>query len=174
MLNARGEFLLFTDADLSAPIAEAGRLLEPLRQGYDVAIGSRALRREWIEIHQSGLRENAGKFFNLCLRAATGLPFQDTQCGFKAFRKEAAQRIFALQTIERFGFDPEILFIARRLGYRTIEVPVHWAHSEGTKVRMFRDGLRMAVDLVRIRCNGLRGKYRGQGIVRPADNTQST
>ena len=159
MLEARGEFVLFSDADLSAPISEAQRLLQPMQDGYDVVIGSRALKREWIEVHQSVLRETAGKLFNLFLRAVTGLTFQDTQCGFKVFRREAAQRIFPRQTINGFGFDPEVLFLARKFGYRTLEVPVHWAHSEGTKVRLLRDGMRMAADLVRIRWNELRGRY---------------
>jgi glycosyltransferase involved in cell wall biosynthesis len=159
MLAARGNYVLFSDADLSAPISEARRILEPLDDGYDVVIGSRALKREWIEVHQSRLREAAGKLFNLFLWAITGLPFQDTQCGFKAFRREAAQKIFALQTIDGFGFDPEVLFLARKLGYRTLEIPVHWAHSEGTKVRVLRDGARMAWDLLQIRWNNLRGKY---------------
>jgi glycosyltransferase involved in cell wall biosynthesis len=159
MLAARGEYVLFSDADLSAPIAEAPRLLEPLRSGYDVAFGSRALKRELIEVHQSRFREASGQLFNFVLRIVTGLPFRDTQCGFKAFRREAAQRVFPLQTIEGFGFDPELLYIARKLGYRLLEVPVRWAHSEGTKVSPLRDGTRMACDLVRIRWNDLRGKY---------------
>jgi glycosyltransferase involved in cell wall biosynthesis len=159
MLAARGEYVLFTDADLSAPIAEAARLLEPLERGYDVVIGSRALKREWIEVHQSPFRETAGKLFNLFLRAATGLSFQDTQCGFKAFRRAAAQRIFPLQSIDGFGFDPEILYLARKLGHRTLEVPVHWAHSEGSKVSPLRDGMRMGWDLLKIRWNDLCGKY---------------
>ncbi|MBI4478808.1 MAG: glycosyltransferase family 2 protein [Acidobacteria bacterium] len=163
MLEARGEFALFSDADLSAPITEADRLLEPLENGYDVVIGSRALKREWIHEHQSAFRENAGKIFNLVLRVITGLPFKDTQCGFKAFRRLAAQRIFPLQSIPGFGFDPEILYLAKKFGYRTLEVPVHWSHSEGTKVRMARDGLRMASDLIRIRWNDLAGKYSREG-----------
>ena len=159
MLSARGAIALFTDADLSAPIAEAPRLLEPLQQGYDVVIGSRALQRDWIEIHQSRFRETAGKLFNLCLRILTGLNFWDTQCGFKAFRLPAARRLFANQTISGFGFDPEILYLARKFGLRSLEVPVHWAHSEGTKVRLWRDGLRMFFDLLRIRWNDFRGRY---------------
>jgi len=163
MLEARGQYLLFSDADLSAPIAEADRLLEPLKNGYDVVIGSRALKREWIQVHQSWVRENAGKLFNLALRSITRLPFEDTQCGFKAFRREAARRIFPLQSIRGFGFDPELLYIAKKLGCRTLEVPVYWAHSEGTKVRMWRDGVRMVMDLVRIRWNDACGKYSGAG-----------
>ena len=159
VMSAQGDSILFTDADLSAPIAEAPRLLDALGSGYDVAIGSRGLKPEWIGVHQSQLRENSGKFFNLWLRLVTGLPFRDTQCGFKAFRRDAARRIFPLQTIDGFGFDAELLYIARKLGYRTLETPVHWAHSEGTKVRMMRDGLRMAADLFTIRWNDLRGMY---------------
>jgi glycosyltransferase involved in cell wall biosynthesis len=162
VMNAQGELILFTDADLSAPIAEAARLLAALQNGYDVAIGSRGLKPEWIEVHQSRFRESSGKLFNFCLRAVTGLPFRDTQCGFKAFRREAARRIFPLQTIAGFGFDAELLYIAGKLGCKTLETPVHWAHSEGTKVRMIRDGLRMGADLFTIRWNDLRGRYSEQ------------
>jgi glycosyltransferase involved in cell wall biosynthesis len=166
MLSARGEFLLFTDADLSAPIGELDRLLDPLRNGYDVTLGSRALKPEWIQTPRS--RQTAGRVFNVFLRTITGLPFQDTQCGFKAFRREAAHRIFPLATIDGFGFDPEILYLARKFGYRTLEVPIHWAHSEGTKVRMFRDGARMLNDLLRIRWNDWTGKYSAAGNRSPA------
>lgn len=167
MLNAQGEYLLLTDADLSAPLAEMDRLLEPLRSGYDVVIGSRALKPEWISIHQSRFRETAGKLFNFCLRRITGLPFRDTQCGFKAFRRQPAQRIFAAQTIPRFGFDAEVLYLARKFGYRALEVPVHWAHSEGTKVRLWRDGARMLCDLLQIRWNDWKEKYSGSGHPSP-------
>ena len=160
MLAAQGEYLLFSDADLSSPLSEADRLLGPLQEGYDVVIGSRALRREWITVRQSPLRETAGKIFNLLLRRITGLNFQDTQCGFKAFRRRAAQAIFSAQTIPGFGFDAEILYLAQKFGYRSLEVPVHWAHSEGTKVHMIRDSFRMFSDLVRIRWNDWRGRYR--------------
>jgi glycosyltransferase involved in cell wall biosynthesis len=157
MLNARGEFVVFTDADLSAPIAEIDRLLDPLRNGYDVVLGSRALQPEWT--HTPWFRRVAGRVFNRFLWLVTGLPFRDTQCGFKAFRREAARRLFALQTIEGFGFDPEILYLAGKLGCRTLEVPVHWVHNEKTKVRLLRDGARMACDLLRIRWNDWTGKY---------------
>ncbi|MBI4441903.1 MAG: glycosyltransferase family 2 protein [Acidobacteria bacterium] len=158
MLAARGEYLLFTDADLSAPIGEMDRLLEPLRNGYDVVIGSRALRREWIQ-GRSSLRRNAAKVFNYFLRRITGLDFQDTQCGFKALRRAAAQAIFPLQRISGFGFDVELLYLGRKLGFRLLEVPVHWAHSEGTKVRLWRDGSAMFLDLVKIRWNDWQGRY---------------
>jgi glycosyltransferase involved in cell wall biosynthesis len=159
MLEARGEIILFSDADLSAPIAEAERLLDPIRKGYDVVIGSRALDRSLIGVHQSALRENAGKMFNLFLRTVTGLPFKDTQCGFKAFRRPVAQHVLPVQTIDGFGFDPELLYVARKFGYRLLEVPVHWAHREGTKVHVLRDGLRMALNVFEIRWNDLAGKY---------------
>jgi dolichyl-phosphate beta-glucosyltransferase len=161
MMEARGEWVLFTDADLSAPIDELDKLLEAARRrGAAVAIGSRALDRSLITVHQSAFRENAGRLFNLLVRLMTGLPFRDTQCGFKLFEGGAAREVFRRQRLERFGFDVEVLFIARLLGYESIEVPVRWSHSEGTKVRMFRDSLAMFTDLVRVRWNQLRGRYR--------------
>ena len=162
MLNARGEYLLFTDADLSSPMTEAERLLEPLRGGYDVVIGSRALQPEWISPRQPWLRETAGKTFNLFVRALTFLPFHDTQCGFKAFRREAARAVFSCQTIPGFGFDVEILYLARKFGYRVLETPVHWGNDVRTKVHPLRDGQRMFLDLLRIRWKDWRGKYRSQ------------
>lgn len=161
MLAAHGEYRLFSDADLSAPITETDRLLEPLREGYDIVIGSRALRREWITVHQSWFRETAGRFFNFCIRRITGLEFHDTQCGFKVFRREAAQVIFPAQKITGFGFDVEMLYLARKFGFRALEVPVHWAHSEDTKVSLWRHSLPMFWDLLRIRWNDWRGKYGG-------------
>ncbi len=161
MLEAAGEWILFTDSDLSAPIQELDKLFEAARAaGARVAIGSRAVDRSLIQVHQSVFRETAGRIFNLMMRTATGLPFADTQCGFKLFEREAAREVFRRQHIERWGFDAEVLFIARKLGYRTIEVPVRWAHSEGTKVSMLRDSMNMFVDLFRIRRNQLRGCYR--------------
>lgn len=159
MLEARGKIALFTDADLSSPIEESSKLLAALKAGNDVAIGSRALDRSLITVHQSHLREIAGMIFNGFVRVLTGLPFHDTQCGFKAFVRERAQIAFEQQRIERFGFDPEILFIAKRHGLRTVEVPVRWAHDAGTKVHVFRDSLLMFGDLVVIRWNALIGRY---------------
>jgi len=162
MLAARGRFALFTDADLSTPIEEAAKLLAALAEA-DVAIGSRAVDRSLIEIHQSRFREQAGIFFNLLVRIITGLPFVDTQCGFKAFRREPSRIVFEQQRMEWFGFDPEILFLARRHGLRIVEIPVRWAHDPDTKVRMISDSLRMLVELVQIRWNWLVGRYpRGQ------------
>jgi dolichyl-phosphate beta-glucosyltransferase len=160
MLEARGEWSLFTDADLSSPIEEMEKLIEAARQqAAQVAIGSRALDRSLVGVHQPLLREYAGRFFNLVMRAVTGLNFHDTQCGFKLFQTEAARRIFSLQRLERFGFDAEVLFIAERLGYRAVEVPVRWNDVAGSKVGTLQ-GLNGFVDLLRIRINSWSGKYR--------------
>jgi dolichyl-phosphate beta-glucosyltransferase len=159
MLEAHGQVALFTDADLSAPIEEADKLFAALASGADVAIGSRALDRSLIFVHQSRLRELAGIIFNGFVRALTGLPFADTQCGFKAFRCDPCRIIFEQQRIERFGFDPEILFLAKRHGLRAVEVPVRWAHDPATKVHVLRDSLMMFSDLFYIRWNWFLGRY---------------
>jgi glycosyltransferase involved in cell wall biosynthesis len=158
MLEAKGNIALFTDADLSAPIEEADKLLAALEK-HDVAIGSRAVNRGLIEVHQSGLRELAGKSFNLAVRVLVGLQFADTQCGFKAFRRARARILFEQQRIERFGFDPELLFLAHRHGLSVAEVPVRWAHDTGSRVHVLGDGLRMVEDLAVIRWNSLIGRY---------------
>lgn len=159
MLEARGRIALFTDADLSSPIEESPKLLAAIAAGNDVAIGSRALDRSLIEIHQSPYRELAGIIFNGFVRLFTGLPFHDTQCGFKAFVREPSRVIFEQQRIEGFGFDPEVLFLAKRHGLRSAEVPVRWAHDPATKVHVIRDSLLMFGDLVYIRWNWLLGRY---------------
>jgi dolichyl-phosphate beta-glucosyltransferase len=159
MLEARGRLALFTDADLSSPIEEIEKLLAALAAGSDVAIGSRALDRSLISIHQSRLREWAGITFNGFVRLFTGLPFYDTQCGFKMFSREPARIVFEQQRIEGFGFDPEVLFLAKRQGLRTAEVPVRWAHDPATKVHVIRDSLLMFGDLIYIRWNWLLGRY---------------
>jgi len=158
MQEARGRHVLFTDADLSAPIEEAPKLIAALQQ-YDVAIGSRALDRSLIEVHESHFREFAGIVFNTIVRIVLRLPFVDTQCGFKAFRREPCRIIFDQQRIERFGFDPELLYLARHHGLHTAEIPVRWAHSPATKVNMLRDSVQMFVDVFTIRWNALRGQY---------------
>jgi dolichyl-phosphate beta-glucosyltransferase len=164
MLEARGELALFTDADLSTPIEEADKLFSALRdQRYDVAIGSRAVDRSLIEVHQSAIRELAGIFFNRMVRWIIGIPFSDTQCGFKAFRTQKARVIFEQQRIERFGFDPEILFLAKRHRLRVAEVPVRWSHDVATKVNVVADGIRMLFELLVIRWNALRGLYPLEG-----------
>jgi glycosyltransferase involved in cell wall biosynthesis len=160
MLEARGEIALFTDADLSTPIEEADKLLAALReQGYDAAMGSRAINRSLIEVHQSAVREQAGIFFNRLVRWIMGIEFSDTQCGFKAFRRERTRVIFEQQRVERFGFDPEILFLAKRNGLRVAEISVRWSHDSGTKVNVAMDGIRMFLELLLIRWNAARGCY---------------
>ncbi|HKW56355.1 MAG TPA: dolichyl-phosphate beta-glucosyltransferase [Candidatus Acidoferrum sp.] len=158
MLEARGRDVLFTDADLSAPIDEAPKLLEALKK-YDVAIGSRALDRSLIAVHESCFREFAGIVFNAIVRVILRLPFVDTQCGFKAFRRGPCNMLFEQQRIERFGFDPELLYLARHHGLKTIEIPVRWAHSPATKINMLRDSLQMFLDVFTIRWNAVRGRY---------------
>lgn len=159
MLEARGRIALFTDADLSAPIEEADKLFAALQAGNDVAIGSRALDRSLISTHQSRLREIAGMIFNGFVRILTGLPFRDTQCGFKAFVAAPSRIVFEQQRIDRFGFDPEILFLAKRHGLRAVEIPVRWAHDPATKVHVLRDSVLMFADLLVIRWNWIRARY---------------
>ena len=159
LLQAAGRIVMFTDADLSSPIEEAERLFATLEQGADVAIGSRWLDRQRQTIHQPLYRRFFGRCFNWVTRKVIGLPFKDTQCGFKAFKREAAQTIFRLQTIERWGFDPEILFIARKLKYRIVEVPVTWGHDERSRISYLKDGMKMLEEMAEIRTNSLRGRY---------------
>lgn len=159
MLNARGEILLFSDADLSSPIEEAPKLLAALDQGADIAIGSRWLRSETQTQRQPLHRQLFGRIFNLMLRLSLGLKFKDTQCGFKAFKQPAARAIFPLQKIERWGFDPEILFLARKFGFKVKEVPVVWGHSGGTRINPLVDGARMFQEMLRVRWYDLTGKY---------------
>jgi glycosyltransferase involved in cell wall biosynthesis len=159
MLVAHGEWLLFSDADLSTPIEELEKLYAAISDSVPIAIGSRALDRSLIGVHQSQFRERAGQVFNFVMRLVLGLDIHDTQCGFKLFRRDAAQAIFSRQKLERFSFDAEILFIARKLGLRAAEVPVRWNNVEGTKVGMW-SGTQSFLDLVTIRLNAARGNYR--------------
>ncbi|MGB7846225.1 MAG: dolichyl-phosphate beta-glucosyltransferase [Candidatus Acidiferrum sp.] len=158
-LEARGDVILFTDADLSSPIEEGEKLFAAL-ESHDVAIGSRAVDRSLIEVRESLFREFAGIVFNRIVRLVLRLPFVDTQCGFKAFRRERCRIIFEQQTIERFGFDPELLYLARHHGLSVQEVPVRWSHSPASKISMWRDSVQMFLDVLIIRWNGLRGRYR--------------
>ena len=159
MLECRGEWAMYSDADLSTPIEELETLWQAIeRAGAQVAVGSRALDRRLIGVHQSFFRENVGKVFNLLMRLATGLPFHDTQCGFKLFETRAAREIFQRQLLDGLGFDVEVLFIGRRLGYREIEVAVPWNDVPGTKVSAVR-GMLGFVDPWRVRWNSLRGRY---------------
>lgn len=159
MREARGRIALFTDGDLSAPIAESEKLFAALNAGNDIAIGSRAIDRSLISARQSRFREVAGIIFNGFVRLLTGLPFQDTQCGFKAFIRERCRIVFEQQRIERFGFDPEILFLARRHGLQVAEVPVRWAHDPATKVHVLRDSITMFADLFYVCANAVLGRY---------------
>jgi len=159
VLNASGEFLLFSDADLSAPIEEAPKLFAAIIAGADVAIGSRWLRAELQTQRQSVLRQFYGRAFNIALRVVLGINIKDTQCGFKAFTRAAGQRIFPQQQIERWGFDPELLYLARKSKMKIAEVPVAWAHVEGTRISPLRDGLRMFGEVLKIRWNEMTGKY---------------
>jgi len=160
MLEARGRVALFTDADLSSPIEECEKLFAAMREANaDVAIGSRAMDRTLIFVRQARMRELAGIIFNRFVRLFTGLPFEDTQCGFKAFAMPQSRIVFEQQRIERFGFDPEVLFLAKRHGLRTVEVPVRWAHDPATKVHVVRDSIHMFSDLIVIRWNALTGRY---------------
>ena len=162
ILQSFGEIVMFTDADLSAPIEEAEDLFAALAAGADIAIGSRWLERTRQTIRQPLYRQFFGRCFNAVTRMIMGLSFADTQCGFKAFTRSAAQTIFQLQTIERWGFDPEILFIALKRGYRIVEVPVSWAHDERTRMSYLKDGLRMLQDIAIVRWNALLGRYNKQ------------
>ncbi len=159
MLHAQGEIMLFSDADLSSPIEEAGKLWAAIIAGADIAIGSRWLRSDLQRQRQSLFRQLLGRIFNLSLRTILGLNFRDTQCGFKAFTRRAAQTIFPLQTIERWGFDAELLYLARKCGFKVTEVPVVWTHSEGTRINPLRDGVQMFVETLKICWNGISGKY---------------
>jgi dolichyl-phosphate beta-glucosyltransferase len=157
---SRGEIALFTDADLSTPITEAPKLIDPIARGEcDLTFGSRALDRSLIGVHQPWRREQGGRVFNLAVRLATGLPFWDTQCGFKAFRMSVCRPIIEGATIDRFGFDVELLYVAHRAGLRLREIPVRWDHAEGSKVNVASDSLKMLSEVGRIRQQARRGVY---------------
>ncbi len=159
MLHARGEVMLFSDADLSAPIGECAKLFEAIAQGGDVAIGSRWLRPELQTEPQSLHRQLFGRIFNLALRLVLGLRFKDTQCGFKAFTHRAVDSVFPLQRVERWGFDPEVIFLAEKKGLKVVEVPVQWAHEAGGSIHPIRDGIRMLLEVLRVRWYWMTGKY---------------
>jgi dolichyl-phosphate beta-glucosyltransferase len=164
MLEAHGDVILFTDADLSSPIYEAGKLFAAIEQGADVAIGSRWLQADLQTERQPWYRQLYGRLFNLALRIVLGLSYRDTQCGFKAFTREAAQTIFPRQRIERWGFDPELLFLANKFNLRTTEVPVEWAHDHRSKISPLRDGIRMGVEVLAVRWNDIRSLYREPSV----------
>ncbi len=157
--HARGAYLLFSDADLSTPIEEVEKLFAALQEPCGIAIGSRALPASRVEVHQSWYRESMGRLFNILVQAMIVPGIYDTQCGFKCLRREAALAICQRMTSARFGFDVEMLYLARRLRYRIREVPVVWRNSPQTRVRVLRDPLSMLWDLLRILWNDIRGVY---------------
>ena len=159
MLEARGHYVFYADADLSTPIEEIRPLLAELEGGCDVVIGSRGLRDSRLEVRQPWHRETMGRLFNLAVRVLVLPGLHDTQCGFKGFRREVSGDIFRRQRLERFAFDVEVLHIARRRGYRILEVPIRWRDSPRSKVHVLKDSSRMLLDLFRIRLNGLIGRY---------------
>jgi dolichyl-phosphate beta-glucosyltransferase len=160
LLAARGDVTLFSDADLSTPITEAPKLVEPIVKGqFDVTFGSRALERRLIGVHQPWRREQGGRVFNLAVRLATGLPFWDTQCGFKAFRMSVCRPLVEAATVDRFGFDVELLYLAFRAGLNLKEIAVRWDHNEGSKISLASDSLRMLSEVGLIRQQARRGVY---------------
>jgi dolichyl-phosphate beta-glucosyltransferase len=164
MRAARGERRLMSDADLSTPIEELGRLEACLEGGHDVAIGSRALPGARIEVRQPWYRENMGRLFNVFVRVLAVPGLHDTQCGFKLFSARAAEAIFTAARLDGFSFDVEALFIARQLGYRIAEVPVVWRNDAATRVGLL-GGFQAFPDLLRIRLNDWRGYYEPGAVV---------
>ncbi|HTG93797.1 MAG TPA: dolichyl-phosphate beta-glucosyltransferase [Pyrinomonadaceae bacterium] len=157
---ARGDVALFSDADLSTPITEVPKLVEPIMRGdFDVTFGSRALDRSLIGVHQPWRREQGGRIFNLVVRLATGLPFWDTQCGFKAFRMKVCRPIVEAATVDRFGFDVELLYLAYRAGLRLKEVPVLWNHNDDSKLNVVSDSFKALNEVALIRQQARRGVY---------------
>lgn len=158
--HAKSDIAIFSDADLSTPIDEMSKLVDPIRSGeFDLTFGSRALDRSLIGAHQPWRREQGGKVMNLIIRALSGLPFFDTQCGFKAFNMRRFRPLLDLMTIDRFGFDVEFLFVAKHNGLRLAEIPVRWNNVEGSKVNVVRDTGRMFTELMQIRKNAKNGLY---------------
>lgn len=159
MLKAKGDWRLMTDADLSTPLEELQKLVDTAQShAAAIVIGSRALNRALVSKRQVLLRDLGGRFFNLVMRLLTGLPFADTQCGFKLYRADAAEAVFSRQILDGFSFDVEALFVARKLGYQALEIPVRWANVEGTKVTTTAT-IQAFLDLWRIRRFAWTGRY---------------
>ena len=160
LLAARGIVALFSDADLSTPITETPKLVDPIfKNECDVTFGSRALDRSLIGVHQPWRREQGGRIFNLAVRLATGLPFWDTQCGFKAFNMPVCRPLVEAATVDRFGFDVELLYLTYRAGLRLREIPVRWDHYEGSKISLGSDSFKMLTEVGLIRQQARRGVY---------------
>ena len=160
VFQARGTYILFSDADLSTPIQEVDKLLRLVQQGYDIAFGSRGLKDSDICVHQAWYREGMGKIFNRIARLLRLTEFSDTQCGFKCFRANVAKALFSRQKIDHFSFDVEILALALQDGYTVEEAPVQWYNEPHSRVHVWIDSLKMLRDLLRIRYNIVRGKYK--------------
>jgi dolichyl-phosphate beta-glucosyltransferase len=159
VINAIGRTVLFADADGATAIVEIERLEHALALGADVAIGSRALRAEGVQVQAKVYRHFIGRTFHFLVERLADAGVKDTQCGFKLFRASVAQDLFSRMLMNGFSFDVEVLVMARRRGYQVAEVPVNWTHKPGSKVRLTSDALRMAADLFRIRAHWLRGEY---------------
>lgn len=168
MLQATGDVILFTDADLSAPITESPKLFEQIEKGADVAFGSRWLIANMQTERQSLLRQVAGRMYNLIMRVVLGLRYKDTQCGFKAFNRKAVETIFTRQHIERWGFDVELLFLARKFDLKIVEVPVAWAHDDRSKINPITDGIKMFGEMLSIRWNSMLGRYNAPRVAQTA------
>ena len=157
LLATDAPIALFSDADLSTPLSELPKIVAPIEAGeYDIVFGSRALDRKLTGTRQSWQREQGGRVFNGLVRLTTGLPFSDTQCGFKAFRMEAARPIIERAQVDGFGFDVELLFLAHKAGLRLFEKPVRWDHNEGSKVHLLHDSLRMFREILELRSRSAR------------------
>jgi len=160
VLEAKGAFVLFTDADLSGPIEEADKLMTALESAQaDAAVASRALNRSLVGVRQPWRREYAGRFFNVLVRLFTGLKIRDTQCGLKLFRRDSTRHAFESQKVTGFGFDPELLLLIERRGGSVVEVPVRWDDNPATKVHFLCDSVRMFFDLVALLWRARTGKY---------------
>ncbi len=160
MLNVDGELLLINDADLATPIEEIEKLLPSIREGKDIAIGSRPLKESNLEIRQPIHREMLGRMFNFAVQTLAIRGIKDTQCGFKVFKKPVAMDVFKRCKFDGFSYDFEALLIARELGYSIAEIPIRWRHQDGSKVNPVRDGIRMLRDLVKLRLKGKKGRLR--------------
>jgi len=160
VLFSRGEYVLFSDADLSTPLEELEKMLPLLVDDYDVVVGSRALTGSTLLKKQGWFRRTMGKTFNVFIKLLVFNGINDTQCGFKCFKKVTAHRLFSSQRLNGFCFDVEILYIAKKIGYRVKEIPISWANRCDSRVRLVRDSLSMAVDILRIKANELRGMYK--------------
>ena len=160
MLEARGEYRFMCDADLSMPIEELGKFVPPQLTGFDVAIGSREVRGA-VRYDEPFYRHFGGRLINLAIRVLMLPKLQDTQCGFKCFRAEAAVDLFGRQLMDGWSFDIEVLYLAERAGYRIAEVPIHWYYRPESKVNAVQDAIRMIGDMLRIRSNMRRGRYGG-------------